>query len=212
MGDYRGDEINQPREEDIDLLWLDYKAAEIAKECEVEWKDIPKCIKAVYIAGAAGLIVVTQASLFFMGKLFKPVASTDAFADLKWFGGKDAFFRPAGIIIVALLFLSWAGKNRLTRWKAKHVAERLPEINQRLDDIELTWKADRLKESKARKNSRMSALATVELVEKESLTQEGPPPDESDARIPLQVTHSFSCEDDGSKSRKGTRRSDLSEA
>merc|ERR1712113_1346758 len=43
--DFNSEEISAPREEDIDLLWYDYKEAEIAKECVVEWRDIPYRVK-----------------------------------------------------------------------------------------------------------------------------------------------------------------------
>jgi len=50
--DKRGDEITKPKEAYVELEWLDHRSECIAEKCHVKWADIPRIIKAAYVAGA----------------------------------------------------------------------------------------------------------------------------------------------------------------
>jgi hypothetical protein len=158
--DYRSDEISRPREEDIDLLWLDYKEAQIAEECGVAWHDIPCRVQVAYIAGALGLIVVSNMCILRMGLLFTPFKSTDLISNLQWFGS-DGLFRPAGVAILVLALVSWCGKVQAVCWKNGHTASALPSINERLDTLEPSWKAERLREAQAAGQGRDAVQLSV---------------------------------------------------
>jgi len=158
--DYRSEEISTPREADIELLWLDHKAAIIAEECAVTWEVIPCCVRYAYVAGALGLIVVSHACLFRMRMLFAVFKSTDPISSLQWFG-KEGVFKPAGVAILVLAFLGWCGKMRADCWKNGHTSLALPAINERLDALEASWKAERLLEARGATTSPTLELGLV---------------------------------------------------
>mmetsp|Transcript_29257 Transcript_29257/g.97157 ORF Transcript_29257/g.97157 Transcript_29257/m.97157 type:complete len:1083 (-) Transcript_29257:73-3321(-) len=137
------DALHAPRQEYVDLDWLDHRAAVVAKRCNTTWGALPWAVRVPFVGGALGLVVVSHMFFWRFAKCFGGFKVTDDFSDLVWYG-QDALVTPLGAIGLALASLSCLGLVIFLAWNRQFQRGPVEEAARDLDATEAAWKAARL--------------------------------------------------------------------
>merc|ERR1712187_1031142 len=70
----------------------------------------------------------------------------DPIRKFQW-SGSDGFFKPAGVAVLVLALVSWCGKVQASAWKKRHTAMAVQALNDRLGNLEHSWKMEQLQEA-----------------------------------------------------------------
>lgn len=154
-------EVTKPLHKYIDLDWLDYRSAQIAQSCVIEWRDVP-CFLRTFALLCALVEVGVCHFLYFMPKAcFGTFNITDPMSKLKWYG-EDALFKLPGVIALAVAFVGLTGFFCLTLFLQKKRAKPYAAKAERLDASEAAWKEERA--WLAMKANSMAARSASELL------------------------------------------------
>lgn len=140
-----GHELTRPLKENVDLEWLDYKDAELAKTAQTSWQTVPKCIRWVYAAGIGMQIMVCQAWWWSYYSLFHHFEVSDNIADLdSWYGDKG-IVTFNGLLTLIVYTAAWLPFIQFKIWTTKTTRRPRIEAGRELDKTEAQWKEDYLK-------------------------------------------------------------------
>jgi hypothetical protein len=140
------EEFTRPREEDMELDWLDYRSAEIAKNCPVAWNVLPRAVKVVLATGLVLILGSSHYLLIFASTSFSEFGGANAdVSNLKWFGD-DGIVRPPGIIALCCALASGFCLTAFKCWRKAYLRERVERECERLSQEEEGWKARRLEQ------------------------------------------------------------------
>jgi len=134
-----GDDLTRPKEQYLELEWLDHRAAFLAGRCKTVWDDLPCALGALYLAGAVCATLVGHAFLWRSSNCFGSFSITDGFADLRWFGVKG-IIRPSGVVMCAAGVSSFAGLIAYQCWNKRRSRTAMAEASKELEGAEAAWK------------------------------------------------------------------------
>jgi len=135
-------EVTRPLEKYIDLDWLDYRSAQIAHSCVVQWQDVPCAIRVLALAGALLEVAVGHALYWCSGACFGTFNITDDIATLVWFGD-NGLFKPQGVLGLDLTVLGFAAYVVLVVFIRKEQSLPAALKAERLEACEEAWKLER---------------------------------------------------------------------
>jgi hypothetical protein len=140
--------LARPKEEYLELDWLDHRAAAIESRCKVTWRELPRALQIAYLGGAVTLTAVGHSSIWASSRCFGTFKVTDDIDNLHWFGTGDSLLHPLGVAGLSLACASYLGLIAYQCWKRRHVRGRVCEIAREVDALEPAWKAQRLTEAR----------------------------------------------------------------
>jgi len=133
-------DITIPKEEYVDLEWLDYRAAVISERCAISWKDVPKAVRALYAIGACGLTAVGLIFLWWKGMAFGKFKAQDDITTLRWFGRSVGLIKPVGAYGLLVAAVSYFCIIPFIVWSRRRNRNAKAEISQELNRLEASWK------------------------------------------------------------------------
>lgn len=136
--DKRKGELNMPKEEHVELEWLDHQSSFISEKCSVSWQDTPRIVWAVYVAGAFGLTVVSHVMFWFSYSCFGTFRLNDDIEALQWVG-QDGLIRPVGFAVLSVAIVSYLGLLPYSLWHQCHSRGRKMEAMCELDAAKDEW-------------------------------------------------------------------------
>jgi len=156
--------ITFAREEFIDLEWLDYRASEIGKRCQVHWREVPRCILLAYITGVVGIAVVGHLFFWRSSMCFGAFSVDGDIEALQWYGERS-LVRPLGAVGITVASACSLGLLIYRVWLARYTRLPAGEAACLLDEQESEWKASRRREAQ-RDSRRMSSMSLTLSVER----------------------------------------------
>eukprot|EP00927_Polykrikos_kofoidii_P050674 TRINITY_DN44568_c0_g1_i1.p1 TRINITY_DN44568_c0_g1~~TRINITY_DN44568_c0_g1_i1.p1 ORF type:complete len:1062 (-),score=146.97 TRINITY_DN44568_c0_g1_i1:190-3375(-) len=135
------DFLTTPLAENVDLEWLDHKAAQIEERSGVKWIDVPVSIRSAYSFGAVVHIFVCQACRQMSSQLFGSFEVTDDISTVRLVGDPSrALFSPLALVLLGVygIALGFYFVFQFWRWRVVHVAQ--AEASLVLDGQEAVWK------------------------------------------------------------------------
>mmetsp|Transcript_5508 Transcript_5508/g.14641 ORF Transcript_5508/g.14641 Transcript_5508/m.14641 type:complete len:954 (-) Transcript_5508:145-3006(-) len=135
-------EVTKPLEKYIDLDWLDYRSAQIAESCVVQWRDVPLLLR-LFALGCALVEVGVCHVLYFMPAVcFGSFNITDDISTLVWYG-EQGLFKLQGVVVLSVQALGMTGYFALGCFLKKTRAGAYASKAARLDVSEAAWKEQR---------------------------------------------------------------------
>mmetsp|Transcript_18934 Transcript_18934/g.52138 ORF Transcript_18934/g.52138 Transcript_18934/m.52138 type:complete len:995 (-) Transcript_18934:229-3213(-) len=137
-------ELTRPKEEFVDLEWLDHRAAAVARHSDsmATWSDVPGVVKVAYAGGAVGLTLSSHL-MFWRTKLcFGTFKVTDDIKNLTLYG-EGGLVHPPGAIALVVAVVSWSGTMLYKLWRRKRIRQHVAEAAQQVDATEAQWKSER---------------------------------------------------------------------
>mmetsp|Transcript_117151 Transcript_117151/g.303942 ORF Transcript_117151/g.303942 Transcript_117151/m.303942 type:complete len:1030 (+) Transcript_117151:146-3235(+) len=154
--------VTAPKEEFVDLEWLDYCAARVNERCAVQWRDAPRVVVVPYVIGMLALAVVGNLFFWRTAQCFGFFAVDGDLGQLEWFG-RRGLIRPLGVIGFAVAAVSVLGLIVYKVWYARRSRQPAAEVISELSVQEADWKARRRQEAQeATRRSRLSARDSFE--------------------------------------------------
>jgi len=166
--------LTKPKEEFIELDWLDFRSDFTTKRCALTWAVLPRSVKAIFVVGAAGLVLVSQVFFWRFKLCFGQFGVTDDIATLIWYG-EDGLVRLPAVICLAFASFCWCGKWYFNWWSARHRKAPAEAAARELETMEADWKRNRLIQASSAKAGPAPAAA-LEAKEKEWLHVSQSPP------------------------------------
>jgi len=147
--EHRYEELTRRLPEHVDLEWLDYRAKKIAERSAVQWKEIPRPVQVLFIAGAIIHILVMQLMLFSYNSFIGEFKVSDDIEDLKFFGQTtdDALFTYACVAVLGVYFGAWLLYAQFVVWRGRKTRGPRQEAAKELDLTEASWKEAWLREA-----------------------------------------------------------------
>jgi len=157
--------LTQPKEEFVELDWLDYRAEFIRKRCVVSWADVPLAVRVPFVIGALGLILVAQLFFWRFSILFGDFKVTDDIAELEWFG-VDGLISPMGVAGVGASLVSTLGLVVFSVWNARRRREPAAAAAKELVQMEATWKEQQIEIARKAAAADPNAARNAQMAEK----------------------------------------------
>jgi len=160
------DELTRPLPQNVDLEWLDYRAAEIEKRCALGWKDIPCLFRSLYIIGALVHIMVNQALFWLYSSLFGDFQVSDDIDGLVFLGWttEDGLITYSCLALLAIYTLAWICFFQLGIFRGRKTKAARTVAAKELDLKEAPWKENWLNEAFAWGTSQEKEQTTEEPV------------------------------------------------
>jgi len=139
------EELERPKEEFVELDWMDYCQERIAKRCDVEWADIPRAVRCLYLAGSILLIFVGHIFFWRAKQMLGQFKVTDDIEDLGGIGDKETdVLQKQGARVLAAAALCFLGLVVFACWRRWRSRSMGSEIFRELAAEESAWKECRL--------------------------------------------------------------------
>jgi len=113
--DKRGSDLTKPREEFLELEWLDFRAGKIAEKCRASWVDVPRLVRLLYGFGAVFATLSGHLFLWCTSRCFGAFTLTDDITSLTWLG-PSGLVRPLGLVGLAAGSASYFGLLTYNFW------------------------------------------------------------------------------------------------
>jgi len=139
--------LTRPREEYVDLDWLDYRDAEIANSFVLKLQDVPWPVKVPLLAGCAGCVALGQAFYWVQSTFFGSFAVTDDIDAIKWYG-EDGLVRSMGVAGLGGMVACCCCCIFFWCWKESKSKASKEEARARLNATEKEWKEKRREEAR----------------------------------------------------------------
>jgi len=149
------EEIKRPLPQNVDLEWLDYKAAEMAKRTPVTWSMVPRVVRSLFLIGAGVDLIIFQILYWGSSELFGQFEVSHHIDTLRWFGS-EGLFTDSAIAVLATYFAAWACFIQFAIWKRCKLRAQVAAASKDLDASEIVWKEAWLKDTVA--HAKLSAL------------------------------------------------------
>lgn len=160
-------EVTKPMEKYIDLDWLDHRNIEILKSCEVQWEEVPVCIRSLALICAAIEICIGHVLYWWSSGCFGTFNITDDINTLIWYG-PEGLFKPLGVAGLGLAAFCFVGFVALLSFLREKSAEPQAAKAAALANCEATWKEQRRCEAAAAESR--AARSASELLRMSSRT------------------------------------------
>lgn len=139
------EELKRDKEEYVELEWMDHRASEISKHCEIGWYDIPCCIRHPLSLGCLGMVVVGNTFYWFSEACLGTFEVTTPISDLSWYGeGEGHIIKENGLIGLcsgAGCLSCWI---LFSMWRSCKLARPRKAAIRLLDAKAADWKRDRI--------------------------------------------------------------------
>merc|ERR1712232_1362109 len=109
-------ELTRPLPQNVDLEWLDYKAAELDKEFRVPWRRVPLVVRSLYALGAFTHVVVGHLLWWLYYSLFNHFEVSSDIQTLKSWYGDEGIVTSVGVAVLSLYVLAWALYVQFVLW------------------------------------------------------------------------------------------------
>merc|ERR1712232_582934 len=83
------EELTRPKEQYVQLEWMDHRQNLIAERCVLTWSELPRLLQGVVCLGAIGLVVVGHLFYWLPAIFFGSFQVNGDIDDLTWYGGSD---------------------------------------------------------------------------------------------------------------------------
>mmetsp|Transcript_16616 Transcript_16616/g.43917 ORF Transcript_16616/g.43917 Transcript_16616/m.43917 type:complete len:649 (-) Transcript_16616:109-2055(-) len=137
-------ELTRPKEEYLELEWLDHAEGFLAGKCRTSWAEVPRVLRVPYAGGAACAALVGHAFLWRSANCFGSFGVTDDIATLRWLG-PGGLVRPSGCVGLLAGVLSYAGLAVYATWHKRRTAAAAAEARRHLSAVEASWKEEWLR-------------------------------------------------------------------
>jgi len=101
------DELTRPLPQNVDLEWMDFKAAELDKQFRVPWDGVPVIVRSLYALGAFAHVVVGHSLWWGYYYLFNHFEVSSDIKSLKSWFGDEGIITQAGILVLAMYVFTW---------------------------------------------------------------------------------------------------------
>jgi len=146
------EELTRPLAQNVDLEWLDHRAAELEKEVNIGWADVPPAVRAVFALGALVQIMICQAfqlaSSYLIGG-FEVADGIDALTFIAKWDATEGLFTYPSLALLGLYALTWLCHVQHSRWRRRRIAAPLAAAARELDKVEASWKEEFVKRAEA---------------------------------------------------------------
>lgn len=141
------EELKEPREEFLELEWLDYRADYIAERLRLRWAEMPLSVWAPFIGGALCLTSVCHAVLWRSSLCFGSFKVTGDMSGLSWFGD-SGLLRPVGAVALALMLAGSGGFVVHGLWDRRRCLDLAAKAAQEIDILEELWKEQKMDQAR----------------------------------------------------------------
>jgi len=156
-------EITRPREEFVELEWLDYRSAYISERCAVTWSEVPWIVRTLYAFGALMLGIVGY--LFFGTQCFGKFELGDSLDEVSWFG-PQGLIRPLGVYGLYVAAASFTFLIPYKVWRTNQSRLLVRKAAEEIAGEEKEWKEKRAREAREAA-ARLHASSAEELAAEE---------------------------------------------
>lgn len=139
-------EITRPKEEHVELEWLDHRRAYLAAKCVVPWNEVPRLLRLPFAAGAAASVLAALAVFCRASLFFGTFGLTEPIETLVWYGD-GGIVRMPGAAAVLLMFASRLASVPLRSWRFWRIRAILAAGARELDARAAVWQAARRREA-----------------------------------------------------------------
>uniref|UniRef100_A0A7S4UYS3 Uncharacterized protein n=1 Tax=Alexandrium monilatum TaxID=311494 RepID=A0A7S4UYS3_9DINO len=167
------DELSRPLEQNVDLGWLDYRADYVKKRLQLQWTDLPKALRGVWLMGGCVQVFVCSAFLVAGGYLvgnFQVSDDIDSLSVIAGWDASDGLLTYPCLALLCIYTAAWFGHISVTLWQCWMQGRPRREAQKDADRMEAAWK-----EAYLRLCSGQEAGATLTTTETEE-TSATPPP------------------------------------
>lgn len=164
--------ITMPREEFVDLEWLDYSVAYISKQCRVRWSDVPRWVMVPCMLGSVALICIGHLFLWRAQACFGVFRVGDDIGTLELYG-EAGLLKPLGALGLAIAVVSTAGLPLFKCWHRRKSRILAADAVQYMAAIEKEWKAKRVAEAQEalRRHNELYRMSDKEVLQNVSARQ-----------------------------------------
>jgi len=146
--------------QNVDLDWLDYRSEKLQQACVIIWSDVPCCIAAAFVAGAAVVVVVGHLVYWLPTYFFNVFEINDDIQELVWLGS-SGLFQYTGLAAICAAIAGTCGWVILEVWRSRKQREPRAREAERLAMEEEAWKEQRRTEAARVKGINRSTMAHV---------------------------------------------------
>jgi len=145
--DKNHEQLSRPREEYVELDWLDHRSEVIARRSAVHWHDLPLWVRVPFLLGSLGLVGCAHALTWRFSRFFGKFSVTDDFSQLEWYG-HDGIISTPGVALCGVMVGCTAGLILCNMWSKRRRRKPAAVAAMELDLEEAAWKESRLLEAR----------------------------------------------------------------